>query len=254
MKTSVILAKALSALLLPPLGLILISAFGLMLRRRWPRAGLALGAFALIVLTVLSTPAGALLLVIPLENRTAPLASANGTAAQAIVVLGAGRIRNAPEYGGHDIPAFVPLARLRYAAKLRRETGLPVLVTGGAPDGATESEAVIMARSLRDDFAVPVRWIEDRSDDTVQNAAYSAAILKRDDIGRILLVTDSIHMPRARVMFEQTGLQVIPAPTAYLGRGRLTPLDFIPGGEGLSRAHYAMHEWLGIAWHWLISW
>lgn len=247
MTLSYLLTKAVSALLLPPLDLILICAAGLALRRNWPRAGLALSASALIALAVIGTPAGARLFLGPLENRSAPLASARDAAAQAIVVLGGGRIRNAPEYGNRDIPALIPLARLRYAARLQRETGLPILVSGGAPDDATEPEAAIMARSLREDFAVPVKWIEGRSDDTVQNAAFSAALLQQQGVRRILLVTDGIHMPRATALFRKTGLEVIPAPTALHSRGRLTPIDFIPSGEGLSRTHYAIHEWLGLA-------
>lgn len=253
MNASVILTKAVSALLLPPLNLILLCALGLVLYRKRPRLGLWLSGFSLAALAVLSMPAGALLLLAPLENRNPPLASVKDTGAQAIVLLGGGRIRNAAEYGGRDIPALLPLARIRYAAKLYRDTGLPLLASGGAPEGADESEAEVMAHSLLEDFAVPVKWIEDRSDDTAQNAAFSAQILKQADVQRILLVTDGMHMPRSKAIFEKAGLEVVPAPTALLSRGRLTPLDFLPSGEGLRRSHYALHEWIGIAWYWLKS-
>ncbi|MFX7731723.1 YdcF family protein, partial [Acinetobacter baumannii] len=91
--------------------------------------------------------------------------------------------------------------RLQYAAYLARRTGLPILVTGGSPDGSPESEAALMARNLQRDVGVPVRWQETRADTTAQNASYSAAMLKADGIERILLVTDSIHMPRAMRVF-----------------------------------------------------
>lgn len=249
MNASVIATKALSALLLPPLNLILLCAAGLWLRRSRPRLGLALGAGALATLVILSTPAGALLLLAPLENRNPPLASAQGTGAQAIVALGGGRMMRAQEYGGRDIPSPPTLARLRYAAKLHRETGLPVLASGGAPEGAAEPEAALMARSLQQDFEVPVRWIESRSHDTAQNAAFSAPLLAQAGVRRILLVTDGIHMPRARTAFERAGIEVVAAPTALWSRARLTPADFLPGGEGLRRSHYALHEWIGIAWY-----
>lgn len=249
MNAGVIATKAVSALLLPPLNLILLGAAGLVLRRNRPRLGLALGGFALAALAALSTPAGALLFVAPLESRSTPLASARDAGAQAIVVLGGGRIMNAAEYGGHDIPSRITLGRMRYAAKLQRDTGLPVLATGGSPDGAAESEAALMARSLRDDFAVPVQWIEDRSDNTAQNALFSARILQQAGVRRILLVTDGLHMPRSQVAFEKAGLDVVPAPTALLSRARLQPTDFLPSGEGLRRSHYALHEWIGFAWY-----
>lgn len=243
----VFLTKAVSALLLPPLNLVLLCALGLFLRRRWPRMGLTVAVLALSVLVVLSTPAGARLLLAPLESEGLSPASVRDSGAQAIVVLGGGRIRNAVEYGGLDSPAPIPLARLRYAAALHRDTGLPLLVSGGSPDGSAESEAALLARSLREDFSVPVKWVESGSDDTAQNAALSARILKQAGANRILLVTDDIHMRRARLLFEQAGLDVAPAPATLFSR-ELVATDFLPSGEGLSRSHYAMHEWIGIAW------
>jgi uncharacterized SAM-binding protein YcdF (DUF218 family) len=249
MSASVIATNAVSALLLPPLNLVLVCALGLLLRRRRPRLGLALGGGALGLLVVFSTSVGSRLLVGPLESRAAPLASARDTGAQAIVVLGGGRISNAPEYHGQDIPTLPALARLRYAARLQRETGLPLLTTGGTPDGASEPEADSMARVLREDFAVPARWVEGRSNNTAENARFSASLLRPAGINRILLVTDAMHMPRSRAIFETVGFDVIPAPTIFYSRERLTALDFLPGGEALRRSEYALHEWIGLLWY-----
>lgn len=249
MNSSIILTKALSAMILPPLNLILLCAAGILLRRRWPRFGAAVSIVALATLAVISTPAGALLFVTPLEKQNPPLASPRDAQAQAIVVLAGGRIMNALEFGGRDSPSVITLARMRYAAKLHRETGLPILTSGGTPDGRKESEAAIMARSLREDFMVPVRWIEGKSDNTSQNAALSAAMLAQAGVRRVLLVTDAIHMPRSREVFEKAGLDVVPAPTLFYSRAELTPLDFMPSGEGLRRSDYALHEWVGMVWY-----
>ncbi|MGV8898265.1 MAG: YdcF family protein [Burkholderiaceae bacterium] len=249
MNTSVILVNVVSALLLPPLNLALVCGAGLLLSRKRRRFGILLSGSALLALIVLSTKAGALLLVTPLENRTSPLLSTHNTGAQAIVVLGGGRLANAPEFGGKDIPSLKTLARLRYAAKLHRETTLPILVTGGAPDGLLESEGAIMARTLREDFLVPVQWIEGDSNNTAENAALTAKILKREGVLRVLLVTDGLHMPRSTAVFEKSGLEIIPAPTILFSRSSLTFFDFLPCGEGLRRSHYAMHEWIGMAWY-----
>lgn len=249
MSVGIILTKTLSALLLPPLNLILLCAVGLKLYRKQPRLGFALSSSALAALAIISTPAGALLLLSPLEKLSTPLTSAQASDAQAIVLLGGGRMMNAPEYGDQDTPNLIALARVRYAAKLHRDTGLPVLASGGSPDGSAESEAAIMARSLEEDFAIPVKWVEERSDDTAQNASFSATMLKQAGVNRILLVTDALHMPRSRAVFEKTGLEVVPAPTMFFSRNRLTLLDFMPSGEGLRRSHYALHEWIGILWY-----
>ncbi len=241
--------NAAAALLLPPINLVIPCALGLLLRRRWPRAGLALGLASLALLLLLSTKAGARLLVQPLENLTAPLASTAAPAAQAIVVLGGGRVGAAPEYGGRDGPNPQTLARLRYAATLQRASGLPLLVSGGRPDGAAETEAALMARSLRDDFAVPVRWLEDASDNTAENARFSAEHLFAAGIRRVLLVTDAMHMPRSQAIFTRAGFEPLAAPTLFLGREPLSAIDFLPGGEGLRRSHYALHEWIGLLWY-----
>jgi uncharacterized SAM-binding protein YcdF (DUF218 family) len=189
----------------------------------------------------------------PLENLTTPLIKTRDTGAQAIVVLAAGRLAHAPEYGGEDIPDYIALARLRYAARLHRETGLPVLVSGGnrSPDGQLASKAIGMAQALRDDFATPVRWLETESNTTAENAAFSAKILKENGVQRILLVTDAMHMPRSVRIFKQSGLEVIAAPTMFFSLGLLTPSHFIPSAEGLRRSYYAIYEWIGMAWYWV---
>jgi uncharacterized SAM-binding protein YcdF (DUF218 family) len=244
-----LLTNAVSALLLPPLNLLLVCGVGILLRRRWQRLGTALALLSLTLLVALSTNAGARLLIRPLENMTSALISPCTEGAQAIVILGGGRRREAPEYGGQDVPLANVLERLRYAARLHRETGLPLLATGGTPEGAVESEAVLMARVLRDDFGMQPRWLEGRSDNTARNALYSAAMLRQAGISRVLLVTDALHMPRSRRVFSEAGLSVIAAPTNYLSRGSLQAVDFIPGAPALRNSHYALHEWIGIVWY-----
>ena len=240
-------------LILPPASLFLVIVIGLVLWRRRPRAGrvvagpgVALGAFRW-------TPGGATLLVAPLERLTAPLQEPERAGAQAIVVLAAGRVRHAPEYGDRDIPDYIALARLRYAAHLQRETGLPILVSGG--NGGVDkgnpggSEADSMAAALREDFGVPVKWLEDRSGDTAENAAFSAAILRAHGIHRILLVTDAMHMPRASAVFARAGLDVVSAPTMFFGRQPLSIHAWVPSAEGMRRSWYATYEWIGLAWY-----
>jgi len=53
------------------------------------------------------------------------------SSAQAIVVLGGGTRRNAPEYGGDTLGALT-LERLRYGTVVARVTHLPMLLSGGA--------------------------------------------------------------------------------------------------------------------------
>jgi uncharacterized SAM-binding protein YcdF (DUF218 family) len=247
MNASVLLSALAGALLLPPLNGLLLCAAGLFLRPRRRRAGNLLLALGAALLLVLSTRAGALLLVRPLENQYAPPAGPGN--AQAIVILGAGRQANAPEYGNADAASMNGLKRLEYGAYLHKQTGLPILVTGGSPDGSPESEASLMARVLRQDFDVAARWQEGRSNNTAENAAMSAALLKPAGIERVLVVTDAIHMPRAMRAFAATGLQATAAPTLFAGSARTLPTDYLPNAASLQLASYAMHEWIGQLWY-----
>ena len=158
---------------------------------------------------------------------------------------------NAPEYAGAHIPDYIALARLRYAARLQHETGLPLLVSGGnlAPFAPRQSKAADMANALTEDFRTPVTWIEGRSETTAQNATYSSAILRAAGVRRILLVTDAMHMARAERAFKRSGLEVVAAPTMFF---RLTSHDFnafVPSAEGLRQSYYALYEWIGIVWY-----
>jgi uncharacterized SAM-binding protein YcdF (DUF218 family) len=242
-------------LVMPPINLLLLIALGYLLRRRWPRAGRFISRFAIVTLLVISTGAGSLLLVTPLENMTAPLAEANGAGAQAIVVLSAGMVDAAPEYAGQDAPDPVTLVRLQYGAWLQHRTGLPLMVSGGIVPGTPSSGSLgaMMARTLREDFKTPVAFIEDKSETTEQNAVYSARMLKNAGIKRVLLVTHAMHMPRSREAFVREGIEVSDAPTMFYSRARWSPFSLIPSANGLYRSYYAMHEWVGLVWYRLRS-
>lgn len=251
MTPSLLLSAFVHIVLLPPMSLFVLIVAGLLLRRRFPRSARALRLGGLIALLVLSTNAGSRLLVMPLEAMTTPLLKAKDSGAQAIVILAAGSLQMAPEYDGRDVPDRIALGRIRYGARLQHQTELPLLVTGGngTPDGRVEPKALGMERALREDFRTPVAWTETASETTAENATFSAAILKRNKIGRILLVTDAMHMARARGAFERSGLQVVEAPTMFYGRGKVQWLDFLPSAAALHRSYYASYEWMGLVWY-----
>ena len=132
---------------------------------------------------------------------------------------------------------------------LHCQSGLPVLVSGGTGIDYDASEAALMAASLKTDFAVEPRWLEERSQDTQENARFSAEILKSASIGRIVLVTHAAHMRRAQNEFAAQGIEVIAAPTASLLEGTAYdwPADLLPGPRAAYAGWYALHEWLGLA-------
>lgn len=209
----------LKTLLLPPGIFFLLLLLAFFVRRSRPRlaAGcfaLGLGGLWLMSLPVVVESAARLI------EQDAPLPRSEwATLAQradAIVILGSGRERNDPSWGT-DIPTGVALERMRYAARLAKASGLPILTTGGLHYGEPPSEAAIMAESLQNDFGVEVRWQEGLSRTTLENATMTAAILQPLGIKRVVLVTQGWHMPRSRWSFEKVGFSVVSAPVGFLG-------------------------------------
>lgn len=245
------ITNLIAAFLLPPLNLLLLFALGLLLLHRRPRLArwLLIASFALFWLC--ATPYFAEGALHQLEARTAPL-SEKPENADAIVILGGGTYFRAPEYAGQDTISEPALARLRYGAKLQRETGKPILVTGGKPLGNSVSEAQQMRAALEQDFHVPVRWTEDDSDNTFENARYSFQILQKAGIKKIYLVTHAWHMPRSAEIFRRAGFEVVEAPTAFTTRYRLDLLAFMPRGS-LSDSSIFIHEVIGLLWYQLKS-
>lgn len=236
-----VLKKILSALLMPPALPLLCIALGLLLLRRRPRAGRMLAWGGLLGAWLLSTPACVNLIVAPLEDVPI-LQPEDLDRGDAIVILGAGAQAFAPEYGG-PAPKRLALERLRFGARLARYSGLPVIVSG---------EAMPMAESLWGDFGVRPRWLEGESLDTADNARLTARILEDAGLRRIVLVTHAAHMRRASAEFRLQGVEVIPAPTAFLSRQEgdetgIGFLDYLPGPAAAFAAWYASHEWLGLA-------
>lgn len=242
-----LITNAIAALLAPPGSLLLLAAVGALLAvMRRPRAGRALVALSLIALYALSTPFVGDGLLGSLEP--APRNLLADRSGQAIVVLGGGTYFSAPEYG-HDTVRSSTLVRLRYAAHLHRALDKPVLVTGGAPRGNAGSEAEQMQQVLQHDFRVPVQWTERRSNNTLENARLSYRVLDAAGVRRVYLVTHAWHMPRARLAFERAGFAVIPAPTGYTTRHKLTALDFLPDADALYRSNRFFREVIGIGWY-----
>lgn len=239
--------RSLISLLLPPAAPLLVILLGLLWWRHHARLALALLWMGTLAVWLLSTPAIVSMLLTPLETPTV-FDPAQGREAGAIVILGGGRYGWAAEYGGPTVNDLT-LVRLRYGARLARRTRLPILLSGGLATPHNPAEAILMARSLREDFGLQPRWLETRSRNTSENAVFSAQLLRQAGIRRIVLVTHAAHMPRARKYFEAAGLIVVAAPTVRLaGLSSGEPGgDWLPSARAAFAAWYGLHEWLGLA-------
>ena len=233
--------KVLAALVLPPVGPLVLAIAGAALLGRRPRLARVLIWSGLGLLVALSTwaVAGGLLRLV---DDSPPVTLAQARSAQAIVILAGGMRRNAPEFGGETVGRLT-LDRVRYGALVARATGLPVLVTGGALR-TTRTEADVMKETLEREFVVPVRWTEDRSRNTHENAQFTAARLEREGVKRVVLVAHGFDMRRARAEFTAAGLEVVPAPTFIAGDGPFDLGDLVPNIPALQASYFALYELL----------
>ncbi|WCM50757.1 YdcF family protein [Pseudomonas sp. WJP1] len=235
-------------LLMPPGVLILLLVLAWWWRRSRPRLAsccfaLGVGGFWLMSLPV-TVQWGAKLL-----EREAPLArdewATLAQRADAIVVLGAGRERGDLAWGS-DQPTGVALERERYAARLAKASGLPILTSGGLHYGTPPTEAKLMADSLREDFGVAVRWQEGQSRTTWENATFSAEVLLPEGIKRVVVVTQAWHMPRAVWSFQKAGFEVVPAPVGFLSADNAEPLGgWMPEFKAIWRSGQLLNEAAG---------
>jgi uncharacterized SAM-binding protein YcdF (DUF218 family) len=224
-------------LILPPGGLLILALIGLLLSARRPRLGGTLVVIGVVSLFLCSLPIVGESLQ-HLAERYPPLDPARPVNAQAVVILGGGAVRIAPEYGG-PAAAFETLERLNYGAFVARRRSLPVLVSGSA------LEARAMQATLARDFGITARWVENRSGDTFENANFSARLLRPDHVSRIILVTSSTHEWRAVHEFVSAGFQVTPAPVGTLQPDERVLSRFVPNIEGLTQSYLGTYELIG---------
>jgi len=256
-----LLKPLLTALVMPPASPLLGIGLGLLLlgfkgasRPGRRRLGLGLIALASTALWLLSSHAVAVWLSQTILPQVSPLqperiASLRAQGVQAVVVLGGGIVPEAPEYQQAQ-PNASTAERLRYGMKLAKESGLPLGFAGGvgwAAAGTSEhpTEAQV-ALALARDYRQDIRWLDDKSRDTAENARQMQALMRRDQIGRIALVTHAWHMPRSIWHFEQAGFEVVAAPMGFV-RPRTRPLlEWLPSARGLLASQEVLREWLAL--------
>jgi uncharacterized SAM-binding protein YcdF (DUF218 family) len=185
-------------------------------------------------------------------------AAAGGKPGVVVLMLGGGREAVAPEYGVANLRPY-SLERLRYGVWLSRQTGAPLMFSGGLghadADGSAETEADIAADIAQREFLRPLRWVEAKSRDTRENARHSVALLRELNVTQVVLVTHGWHMPRALRAFRdearlgKVALEIVPAPMGLAPPIERTALRWVPTSEGAQLVRAVLREKLG----WLLG-
>ena len=241
-----------TAVVVPPRNLLPRGLAGLALSWRWPRFGRLLMAVSLLGLFVFSLPVTSRALIAALEWH---LPQAPPEQPPAAIVVLSGDAGYGTDVGLELGTGLGPLTfeRMRAGALMQRRTGLPLLVTGGELERGVEPIATQMARGLHDEFGVTVRWIEPVSEDTWQNAQFSAAMLHAAGINSVYLVSDAWHLRRGAMAFARFGIATTPAPLRYDRPPRFNFDEFMPHASAVLNSYFALHEWIGIVYYALRS-
>ncbi|RHW43332.1 YdcF family protein [Neobacillus notoginsengisoli] len=99
------------------------------------------------------------------------------------------------------------IERLRAGLAVANENpNSKIIVTGGVPkEGVTEADAMsdwLIANGVAEDRIIK----ENKATDTVENALFSTAILEKEGLKDVTLVTSASHMRRALTIFEEATL------------------------------------------------
>lgn len=109
--------------------------------------------------------------------------------------------------GGGASPAL--RRRVAHGVELLRTGAVGALVMSGGPTSAAGVEARVMGELAVAAGVDPAHVVlEGRALNTIQNALFCRPLLRRHGWRRILVVTDSFHVPRTRYIFARLGLAV----------------------------------------------
>ena len=205
---------------------------------------------AFVWLYCVSTPFVAILLGTPLEGAFPSLPIADYPQADAIVVLGGTE--------GPTVPPRIEAEEIHgsrhlTAARLFKEKKAPlIVVAAGQPYTDAQGKERTRAADMRDilvGMGVESKSIllEEKSRNTVENAFYTAEVLKSHNAKKILLVTSAFHMSRAMRHFKnRSSLEVIPVPTdRHVLEANFVFEDFLPDEGSLNFSAKFIKEYFG---------
>ncbi len=168
-------------------------------------------------------------------------------AADVIILLGGGYIQGVTDITGRNIPSPDMLVRIVEAVRLYNRYKLPIIFTGG-PFEPGGGESLTVKRFLTDLGVNPNHIIlEDKSIDTVENAAFVKAILGGSFHKKAVLITSAFHMKRSELIFKRYGFDMAlhSAGGCHENREHLNFMDFLPDPHELGISSLALRELIG---------
>ena len=200
-----------------------------------------------IILIVCSLPVVSNKLVAYLESDYQLSKPSNIASADAIVVL-SGMIRTVNSKEGLDYEFSEASDRIFAGINLFKEKKAPKLIltrgklpwSVGIPEGEYLKEIAIINGISENNILLT---------ENVENTDQEAKAIKKllsEDKPKVILVTSAFHMPRAQIVLEAAGINVVPFPVDFQrGISKLTFMSFMPSASALSKTSFFVREMIG---------
>ena len=254
----VYLSKLLPQLIMPVSLAALLLFITLFLIRKHPKTALWLMLISLILVGVGGNAYFSAYFARTLEWRHMPLQGE--VKADAIVLLGGGtEPADAPRTGVEVNGAG---DRVLYAAQLYKSGAAPLIILSGGNLAFSQARGSTPAQEMHDlllALGVPeeAMLLQDKSQNTEEDAAFTKQILVEKGIKTVILVTSAAHMERALMHFQDPQFTFIPAPTDYAITQRYWDylmrwdaqtilLNLLPSSHALNLTSNTFHEYLGM--------
>ncbi|MGE4220508.1 MAG: YdcF family protein [Alphaproteobacteria bacterium] len=232
-----------AAFLLPPFSLLILAVCGLFLARRNLRLGLRLTGASLLLSLAFCVPAIPKLLAWPLLVADGDLSALPPTGAAVFAPTGG----SFEIGGGESWPSTASLRRVKRAWEIATARSLPLMVSGGTPDGEGPAEARTTVERLGIDPASVL--LDGESRNSHENALAARALLSPKGISTLVLVSDASHLRRMAAALRHQGFTVVPANIDAAALRKLDAADLVPSNYGLGLTREVGLMYCGLAYY-----
>lgn len=235
-------------LIVSPLGLLIsLMLLALLLRRQWPIY------WALLILLVCSFPLTARSIWVGLESEYQYQPPTTLPKADAVLVL-SGMLRGFETQDGYvtewgDPDRFfvgLQLVKLGKADRL-------IFTRGQMPWSNSPPEGEILKqKALETGISSDRILLTSIVSNTAEESLAVKDLMAEYGLTKIILVTSSFHLPRAKLLFDKAGVDTYPYPTDFKAATRdVTWLHFIPSADAFRETSNGIREYIGRFYYWL---
>ena len=235
-------------LIVSPLGLLIsLMLLAILLRRQWPVY------WALLLLLVCSFPLTARSIWVGLESEYQYQPPTTLPKADAVLVL-SGMLGGFETQDGYvtewgDPDRFLVGLQL---VKLGKADRL-IFTRGQMPwsDSPPEGE-MLKQKALEMGISSDQILLTSIVSNTAEESLAVKELMAEHGLTKIILVTSSFHLPRAKLLFDKAGVDTYPYPTDFKAASRdVTWLHFIPSADAFSDTANGIREYIGRFYYWL---